>query len=59
MAFAGVAAVGCSDIMRCMKGRWFLFVATVAWAQQFDAASVKAVQLENLAPSRITADPVD
>ncbi len=41
------------------------FCLGVAWAQeplpvaplQFDAASVKAVQPENLAPSRITADP--
>ena len=52
-------------MMRCMKWIWLLFVTAVAFAQdplpvpplQFDVASVKAVQLENLAPSRITADP--
>lgn len=52
-------------MMRCMKRIWLLFVTAVAWAQeplavpplQFDAASVKAVQPENLAPNRITADP--
>jgi uncharacterized protein (TIGR03435 family) len=51
--------------MRCMKRIWLLFVIAVAWAQeplreaplQFHAASVKAVQPENLAPGRITADP--
>jgi len=57
--------VGCSDMMRCMKRIWLLFVTAVAWAQEpsrvpplhFDAASVKAVQPENLAPRQITADP--
>jgi uncharacterized protein (TIGR03435 family) len=52
-------------MMRCMKWIWLLFATTVAWAQepsrvtplQFDAASVKAVQPENLTPSRITTDP--
>jgi uncharacterized protein (TIGR03435 family) len=42
-----------------------LFIAVVAWAQeplrvaplQFDAASVKAVKIGNLGPSRITAGP--
>jgi uncharacterized protein (TIGR03435 family) len=51
--------------MRCMKPTRLLFVTAVAWAQeplhvaplQFDAASVKEVQPENLTPSRITADP--
>jgi len=51
--------------MRCMKGIWLLVVTAAAWAQepspvvplQFDVASVKAVQPETLAPSRITADP--
>jgi uncharacterized protein (TIGR03435 family) len=44
---------------------WWLLIAAVAWAQeplrvaplQFDAASVKAVQPENLASGRITAGP--
>jgi uncharacterized protein (TIGR03435 family) len=57
--------MGCSDMMRCMTRIWLLLVTAVAWAQepvrvpplQFDAASVKAVQPENLAPSGITADP--
>ena len=48
-----------------MKRTWLLFVTAVAWAQepvrvaplQFDAASVKAVQPQDLGPSRITADP--
>jgi uncharacterized protein (TIGR03435 family) len=53
-------------MMPCMQRIWLLFViAPVAWARepsrvvplQFDAASVKAVQPENLAPSRITTDP--
>jgi uncharacterized protein (TIGR03435 family) len=51
---------GCSDVKLIL-----LFVTAVVWAQgplpvaplHFDAASVKAVQPENLAPSRITADP--
>jgi len=48
-----------------MKRIWLLFVAAVAWAQvpvrvaplHFDVASVKEAQLENVGPSRITADP--
>jgi uncharacterized protein (TIGR03435 family) len=53
-------------MMRYMKRIGLLFVTVVAWAAQepvretpfqFEAASVKAVQPENLAPSRITADP--
>jgi uncharacterized protein (TIGR03435 family) len=57
--------LGCSDMMLCMIRIWLLFIAAVAWPQepsrvaplQFEAASVKAVQPENLAPSRITTDP--
>jgi len=49
-----------------MKRICCLFVTVAAWAaqeplhvppSQFDVASVKAVQPENLAPSQITADP--
>jgi uncharacterized protein (TIGR03435 family) len=43
-----------------MNRIWLLFVTAVVWAQeplQFDVASVKAVQPENLAPGRIVADP--
>jgi hypothetical protein len=48
--------------MRCKRRVWLLFVTAVAWAQEpshvaplrFDAASVKQVQLENPAQSRIT-----
>ena len=51
--------------MRCTKRVWLLLLTAVAWAQeplsvvplQFDAASVRAVQPEDLAPSRITAGP--
>jgi uncharacterized protein (TIGR03435 family) len=52
-------------MMRCTMRIGLLLVPAVVWAQepsrvaplQFDVASVKAVQPENLAPSRITADP--
>src|SRR5262245_38795107 len=51
--------------MPCMKWIWLLSVTVVAWAQeplrvaplQFDTPSVKAVQPEDLVPSRITTGP--
>ncbi len=54
-----------SDMIRCMKRIWLLFVTAVALAQdplpvaplQFDAASVKAVQPQTLALNQITAEP--